>query len=277
MEQLLDQLKQDKNKNSTKMTYHKIWRKFNEFIIRLDRIPRTWEHRTAVYCAFLIVEKGLQSSTVRTYISAIKSVLMSDNYEWDNGSMILNTITRSCKMKNDSLKTRLPIRIRLLEIILCNIQKKYGEKQPYLEALYVTAFLIGYYGLFREGELSLSDHVMKAANIHEGKTKEKILIVLYSSKTHGKGDPPQKIKIIGKNTIEITNHKNRTFTESTKQNVAYFCPVHWILYYIQLRGSTSHPDEPFLIFRDKSPVKASHLREVLRNSTETVTIRTRII
>ena len=274
MEYLIEQLKQQKNRNSTKATYHKVWTKFNEFIIRLDRIPRTWESRTALYCAFLVVEKGLKSTTVKSYISAIKSVLIADNYEWDNGSLLLNTITKSCKIKNDTIKTRLPIRISLLEIMLCDMQRRFGEKQPYLEALYITAFLIGYYGLFRVGELTMGDHVIRAANVHEGKNKDKILIVLYSSKTHGKESYPQKVKIIGKETIEVTSHTNKTYRKSVIKTTqsARFCPVEWLLYYIQLRGESNSPHEPLFIFHDKTPLLARQMRTILRSTLKNLNL-----
>ena len=45
------------------------------------------------------------------------------------------------------------------------------------------------------GELTASPHVLHAKNIHIGTNKNKILLILYSSKTHGKANRPQEIKI----------------------------------------------------------------------------------
>ena len=176
----------------------------------------------------------LQSSTIKSYISAIKSVLTRDGYVWNEDRVLLNVITKSCKVKNDRLTTRLPIQIRLLEIALCEVRKEF-ESQPYLEAMYMSAFLIGYYGLFRVGELTESPHVIKATNVHESKNdQQKLLIVLYSSKTHNAGSAPQKIRIRGIENLAVTNELKESYTVSetaefirkqTKsfQNTTYNC------------------------------------------------------
>ena len=91
-------------------------------------------------------------------------------------------------------------------------------KQPYLEILYKTIFLIGYYGMFRIGELTLSPHVMKAKDISFSKNKNKIQILLHSSKTHGKESPPQKIKI---SEVPPAAKSNRH---------RFFCPFAWPKY-----------------------------------------------
>ena len=54
-----------------------------------------------------------------------------------------------------------------------------------------------YYGLMRVGEVSQGDHPVKARDIHAATNKDKILVILRSSKTHGKSTYPQKIKITG--------------------------------------------------------------------------------
>ena len=48
-------------------------------------MPKTWEQRVSIYCAYLIKIKKLQSSTVKSYISGIKTVLINDGYEWSTG------------------------------------------------------------------------------------------------------------------------------------------------------------------------------------------------
>ena len=202
MEGLLEQLKQEGHRNTTSNGYHKIWKKFNEFIIQLDRIPKSWEDRTALYCAYCIGIKQLKSSTVRSYVSAIKSVLSKDGYEFSDGKVLLSSLTKSCKLKNDRVKTRLPIQLGLLDLILFQIRHKY-DQQPYLEALYITAFLFQYYGLMRIGEIAESPHSVKAKDIHESRPKNKLLILLYTSKTHGLESAPQQIRIIGKSYLEV--------------------------------------------------------------------------
>ena len=271
MESILESLKSSKHQPSTKYTYSKIWQKFNKFVIRLDRIPKKWEQRVSLYCGYIIDVQHLKSTTVKSYISAIKDTLVTDGYPWSDDDILLNTITRSCKLKNDVLKTRLPIRKNLLEVILYQLQRKFSKSnQPYLEIMYITAFLLFYYGMLRVGELANSQHAIKAKDIHSGKRKNKILMILYSSKTHSKADIPQTITIQDEDIIEVHAGKQRS---SSKNKLPHqfiqetnFCPFLWTNRYLTARGGYLHKDEQFLIFSDGSPVEAGHIRKLLRQT-----------
>ena len=272
IENLLEQLRSEGHKDTTKLAYYNRWKNFNQFLIRLDRMPPMWEDRVCLYVTFLICEKGLQSSTIKSYISAIKSVLRNDDYDWNDGRMILNTLTKSCKFKNDRVKTRLPIQKGLLEMILFDIRKRYLD-QPFLEAMYISAYLLAYYGLMRVGELAYSQHSLKAANIHKARlntSKRRLCLILYSSKTHDESMLPQKIKIYGSNTIEISDqHGSQAYTITDKRK-QYFCPVEWVQRYIELRHkiSADNDQEQFFQFSDKTNLEARHLRTLLRSCIE---------
>ena len=135
-----------------------------------------------LYIAY-IVDIGLQSSTVRSYISAIRNILSDDGYVWDDQRMLINSLTRACKVVNDKVKTRLPINCGLLELILFELQRYFAANyQWYLDVMYRALFTLGYYGLLRVGELTDSPHVLRACNIHVGVNKQKIMLMLYTSK-----------------------------------------------------------------------------------------------
>ena len=162
-----------------------------------------------------LIDKGMQSSTVRSYVSAIKKILIEDGYQWNNTKILLSSLTRACRLVNDHVKTRLGINVGLLEVLLFEIQRffrKNNKNQPYLVLLYQTIFALGYYGLMRVGKLTFSKHIKKATYVHLATNKQQILIVLYSSKTHSKANRPQKIKI----TADVRNIEQRQ-----KRN---FCP-----------------------------------------------------
>ena len=92
-------------------------------------------------------------------------------------------LTQACKLRNDHVTCRFPIHKRLLEIILFEINRiGVLQGQFYLKTLYTALFCLAYYGLMRIGELAQGPHSLKACNIHTGMNKNKILIVLYSSK-----------------------------------------------------------------------------------------------
>ena len=111
---ILDRLEMQKHRSSTRATYLQVWHKFNQFVIRLDRKPNSWEKRTALFCAYL-VENKYKSATIKSYVSAIKSVLKSDGYPWDENLLLLDTITKACRLINDCVYIRCPIQKGLLE------------------------------------------------------------------------------------------------------------------------------------------------------------------
>ena len=247
MNNIIEKLKLKKNRQSTYENYYQVWKTFNKFLIRLDHMPDSWEERTALYCAYL-VDTGRQSATIKSYISAIKCILKDDDYKWDENRVLLESITRACKLVNDRVKTRLPISEKLLELMLFELNRIY-DQQPYLRIMFQTILAMGYHGLLRIGELvSCGTHTILAKDVHVAKNKNKILIVLYSSKTHGKESRPQKVKITGKTEI---------------RQGRFFCPFTLIKQYMDKRGSYEEDNEPFFIFRDGSHIKGDIVRKMM--------------
>ena len=175
--------------------------------------------------------------------------------------MILSTLVCACRIVNDRVKTRLPIQVGLLEIILFELQRLF-KTQPYLENLYKAIFIVAYYGLFRVGELTDSRHTIKAKDVHIGKNKNKMLFILYSSKTHGKESKPQKIKI-----SEVKRDIDR---RSVNQRL--FCPFKISREYLSIRGNYKNDNDPFFVFRDQSAVTAQHARNVLRSALKALNL-----
>ena len=99
--QILEKLKGMSTRDTTKQNYLSIWRHFNRFVIRLDKPPGTWEERTVLFCAHL-VENGLQSQTIKSYVSAIK-----------------------CRSKCRMLTTQFFLKFFFFEIFGRNIWEKY--------------------------------------------------------------------------------------------------------------------------------------------------------
>ena len=250
LRRILVELNNKKHRNSTLNNYHSIWRNFNQFLIQLDVRPSTWEERVALYGAYL-VKKGIKSTTIKSYFSVIKSVLVTDGYPWTDQKMLLNTLVKSSRIINDRVVTRLPIQIGLLELLIFELERIL-QHQPYLKLLYSTIFCIAYYGMFRIGELTKSsydDHVVKASNVHIGSNKNKMLFVLYTLKTHDLGMRPQKIKITSKYLDFIQCNSHRRF----------FCPFTMSRNFFLSHGEYDMESEPFFIFQDTTPVKPAHV------------------
>ena len=196
MEDIIERLKYSQNRESTNKNYMHIWWIFNHFLGKLDSIPPGWERWTQLFVAHMI-DIGLKSATVKSYVSAIKKVLTKDDYDWDDNLILLNTLTRACHIVNDMVGTHFPIHCSLLEILLFEIQRLY-HNQPYLLVMYQALLELSYYGLMWVGELAvnLSGHTVKAADVHMATNKDKLLLMLYTSKPHSVAAKPQKIKIV---------------------------------------------------------------------------------
>ena len=234
-------------------------------------MPATWEDRTCLYCGFLI-EAGCQSSTIKSYISAIKAMLKKVGHKWRDDLAELSSLTKRCEIANDQLKTRLPIQKALLDQILFEVERKFitTRNQPYLAILYKTAFLMAYYGLFRAGEITKGVHVIKAKDVHECTRKNKYKIYLWTSKTHNTKSAPQVVEIGDEYLSEnIGYNRNR--------EVKMFAPVGAIRSYIQRRRGYASDQEQFLIYNDGSPLTSNKLRRILRNCLEKIRLTTRII
>ena len=254
MQGILDRLKYKQTRQSTTDNYLSIWKHFNKFVIKLDcRDNISWEEKTALFGAYL-VDDGVQSSTLKSYFSAIKYILKQDGYEWDDNKAILSSLIKSCKIENDTLKVRLPIQKGLFEMLLFELERLYGSgnQQPYLELMYKVIFCLAYYGMMRVGELTWSPHTLKASNVHISGNKDKIMLVLYTSKTHGTESSPQRIKI-----------------SAVQESKAYkckrlFCSVKAVTRFMTVRGNYDNTNDQFFVFVDGSPVKPKNFRATLR-------------
>ena len=251
---VLEKLKNRQTRDSTAKTYISVWRHLNRFIISLDYKggSLSWEEKTALFGAYL-VDNGIQSATLKSYFSAIKHILKQDGYLWDDKKVLLSSLVRGCQLTNDKVKIRLPIQYKLLDVLLFELERFYSE-QPYLELLYKTIFSLAYYGMLRIGEITQSPHCVKAKDVHVGHNKDKIMIVLYTSKTHGEESRPQKIKI-----SDVTTQMN--YNSYTKK---FFCPFKLVIQYMSTRSSYITGKEQFFVFADGSPVKGDHFRTLLR-------------
>ena len=225
-----------------------IWRSFNKFLQGLDSKPSKWEDRTTLFIGYMI-DQGAQSATIKSYVSAIKCVLILDDYDWQEGRIALNTLTKACRLQNDTLCTRLPITKAFLGLIIFEVKRIFRD-QLYLNIMYSVLFALAYYGLMRVGELTWSDHVLKVTDIHVVQNKQKLLAVLYSSKTHHKGNLPQKIKIT---------------SDGQQYQLKELCPFYLLHNFLKIRGNFKEVNEPFFVFLSGDVVKSSQARTILKN------------
>ena len=146
-----------------------------------------------------------------------------------------------------------------MEVLLFELERKF-QSQPYLEALYKAMFILAYYGLMRVGEIAYTAnencHTIRACDVHIGRNKNKILIMLYSSKTHDNESEPQKVNI----------EQNHRFNPKGR----FFCPFKVLRTYLNMRGGYDDINDQFFIFSDKSKVTSSQFRNTLKESIAAV-------
>ena len=87
--------------------------------------------------------------------------------------------------------------------------------QIFLSVLYSAIFSTAYFGLLRIGEVATGSHPILVNDVHVGTNKNKILIILRTSKTHTEGCFPQSIKItsVSKNQKPINNEPSKHWLE----------------------------------------------------------------
>ena len=180
------------------------------------------------------------------------NILMKDR-------IVLSSLTHACRLKNDRVRTRLPIRRGLLSLILDIIPKIIGENQEYLIILYRAMFVTAYFGLFRIGEITSSQHTITVGNVHVGVNKNKLMFVLHTSKTHGLDKKPQIVKI---SALPV----DTCVTNFVAKDIQLICPFQAVHLYVANLRSRRNDDEPFFIFRDRSPVSGNNLRKVLKDA-----------
>ena len=248
LECFVDKLRTERNRSSTRKIYYSVWKQFNEFFIKLDIKPKTWEERLILFVGYL-VEQNKKSTTIRSYISVVKVVLREDQVEINEDRYLLSSLTKACKYRNDHVRIRLPIQRGLLQILLAQALQLF-DNQPYLSSLYQAMFAAAYYGLLRIGEVTTGDHPIKAFDVHVTDNKNKILFILRTSKTHWTDIKPQQIRI--------------SSTNRWKQNLKH-CPFRILQEFLRMRPhGCIDKMEPFFIFSDRTPVTSDNVRRTLK-------------
>ena len=140
-------------------------------------------------------------------------------------------------------------------ILLENLDELFQD-QVYLKTMYQALFSTLYFGLFRIGELTFSDHIIKAKDVHVGKNKMKLMFILHTSKTHWRDVKPQIVKISAQRLTDLKDYGQKVHSK--------FCPFHLLQCYLWFRKSHDNDVEPFFVFRDRTLVTPTQARNVLQ-------------
>ena len=138
MEEIIEKLELKAYQDPTWQNYYTIWCLFNKFVISLNRKPNNWEDRLVLFIA-KCVSNGRASAIIRSYASAVKAVLRTEGVFLDSYIYKLKVLAKVCRLSNDRLKIRLPIKKGLFGLILDKVEILF-ETQPYLTKLYKAIF-----------------------------------------------------------------------------------------------------------------------------------------
>ena len=263
MELLVERLAQQNHRPTTIKNYYSVWKSFNKFFIRLDNKPETWEDRLTLFVGYL-VQNDTKSTTVKSYISAIRNVLRQDGIVLNENKYKLNALMKACRYINDSIRIRFPIKKGLLNLILDEAEHVF-DQQPYLKLLYQSILATAFYGLFRIGELTEGPHVIKARDVHVAMNKNKMMFVLRTSKTHWFDSKPQIVKI---SSVMDNKLMKKQHNKDLKQE--RWCPFKLLQCYVKLRRAARNEKEQFYVFYDYSPIKPQDVRVTLRNLLQNI-------
>ena len=141
----------------------------------------------------------------------MRCILAENEVTLNEDQFLLSSLTRACKLKNDVITTRLPLRRDLVRLIVNQVQHHFNKpsrNQPYLGKLCKALFVALYFGLLRIGEVTASPHMILARNVHMGVNKNKLCFILDSSKMHTKGNKSQIVKIEQPRVTSRRENKN---------------------------------------------------------------------
>ena len=209
---------------------------------------------------------------VKSYISAIKSVLKEDKKEISEDRFLLNSLIKAARFRVDKIKYRFPIQKPVLHVILSRTADLFEQEnsQQYLAALYKAMFATAYYGLLRIGEVvkGVANHTIKAKDVHVGVNKNKMMLILRASKTHWEDEEPQTVKIKSSLITKGQHEGNAGGRSRAIVNVNQFCLFAILRTYIKLRPKYRTDSEAFFVFRDHSPVPSLQAIKVLRRALQ---------
>ena len=95
---IIKRLKGYRFRDSMRKNYHVIWKLFCKFYQKLNIKPETWEQRIILFAGYLI-DQNKKSSTVKSYISAIKLTLLMEGFTINENQYLLSSLTKACHFK----------------------------------------------------------------------------------------------------------------------------------------------------------------------------------
>ena len=223
----------------SKKSYQRAWSVYSQFSGRFggSSIP-TLPLSPAVVALFIscLSASKLVPSTISSYISALSYAHKLISYPDPTKSFLIRKLL-SAQSRRSSPDVRLPITRLVLHELIAALSLTNGS--AFQRTLYTTMFLIAFYGFFRVGEIA-------------AKTKGSVQSLLQFRKLQSL--PNAHTARTARITISEFKHNtsNGRFGVLIQSEKAQpFCPLHALVQYCEVRGSSNGP---LFCFPDSSQV-----------------------
>lgn len=136
----------------TRRVYDSAQKRFLKFCERYGLVPvPATEQTLLLYVSYLFLE-GLKSSSVRVYLSGLRSMHVVEGYENPlEGKLQLQLALRALDINSEPPKQKLPITFKLLSGFAKYVSHSFSSR------LLWAAITLAYFGCLRAGELTIGD------------------------------------------------------------------------------------------------------------------------
>ena len=138
-------------KSNTKRTYSSAQKRFIDFCVqfKLVQMPVT-EDTLLLYVSFLF-EQGLSGSTIRVYLSAVRSLHVLAGSPYPRELLRVKLAMKGAVRETPLPVRKMPITITILQAMLTQVYNRFDKK------LISAVITLAFFGCFRMGELCVSD------------------------------------------------------------------------------------------------------------------------
>lgn len=147
-------------KSSTHRTYSSAQKKYLNFCKKYDLVSVPADEETLTcFVAFLYLD-GLKGSSIRVYLSAVRSLHIWEGYNNPLGGPRLGMVVRGAMVCSDPPDRKLPITFDILSE-LCSKAKKWDGS-----LMLISAMTLAFFGCMRAGELCVNDNDIFNTTVH---------------------------------------------------------------------------------------------------------------
>jgi integrase len=138
-------------KPSTKKTYSCAQQKFIEFCKKYEFIPMPVTESTLLLYVAYLFDQGFKGSSIRVYISAIRSMHVYSGFDYPTNMVRLQLSIKGAVTESAPPVRKLPITYSVLSKMLATLRGRFDAKMLY------AVMTLAFFGCFRASELCVMD------------------------------------------------------------------------------------------------------------------------